>query len=1047
MSGHGRGARRGIALLAAGALAALTATALATHGSSDLDGHTTVDRTLVPRTKPAGNGYTNLAASGRGEPYIVRGGPAAPTGRSTRRRSLAYFSQMTDFQLADEESPARVEFLDFGPSSAWRPQEGFTPFQIEQTIRQINNFAAASPVPQGDGTGNAMDFALLTGDQADNQHLNETVWVRDLLEGNGPLTFNSGLSRPEDYAPEKLATLGPDCAAFVASKGGAAGAAAEGGRYTGVQDYDDYPSGDHPAKPLFYDPDEPAGPDWVNWPTYNGLMDRAQQIPVDPEGLAVPFYITNGNHDVLVQGNEDALQPIEDIATGCFKALGTTSDPTKQPAPPDGPDPSFLLSPTDVGMLVPPDPGRQFVSKPQIKQVYGATNEGLGDDDHGFAYVDESENTESGGSASYYAWDPPQTPGLRFISIDTNSEGGQTAETLVPGQPSTPGSSNGNLDDPQFQWLKRELTAARSRDQVVILFGHHPVRSMNTQVRDEQAAACSTDDEHGHDQNPGCDRDLRPSDDDPDTPGFGCLHNGTDAQNTTCPGGAAQHESFVELIDQFPNVAGYVPGHTHEHRLTPFKRTDGTTWWEINTSAVIDPPNQSRLIDLMDNRDGTLSFFNTVVDHAAPAAAPPACTEPGCAAAFGEPELASIGRTFAFNDPDNDNSGLGRAQDRNAELLLEDPRPVADLSVVQSDAPDPVRVGDRLTYTLTVRNAGPSRAQSVALTDELPEQVTLRAVQLSQGTCTRSGRTLECALGTLGPGATASVAVRVVPGEEGQLSNRAVVRGNVSDRVADNDAATATTEVLPAPDEEASTPPATQTQPGSETQPGTSDEPGAGGGPAAGAPCASAPLLSSARVRLRGTRVGILLRPPDGARVQVDIFKSSVGRRVVGKRLVARFTDVRGDFTWNGMANRRGRSVGDGIYFVRFSARGANGARDVRRVVLRRQDGRWSLRPRFARRPSCGLLTKFKLGRPVFGGRSNRALRVAFRLAEDAQVTLELLRGTRVIARRGPTTRRGGVTHRLRFNAPRRLRGDVRVRLVAERDGERLRRVLVSRRL
>ncbi len=183
----------------------------------------------------------------------------------------------------------------------------------------------------------------------------------------------------------------------------------------------------------------------------------------------------------------------------------------------------------------------------------------------------------------------------------------------------------------------------------MVIFGHHPVRSMTTEIRDEQAAPCTGgDDGHGHDPNPGCDLDPRPSDDDPATPGIGCIHNGTDAQNNSCPD--AQHESFEELIDQSSTVLAYVPGHTHEHRLTPFVRSDGTTWWEINTSAVIDYPNQSRLIEIMDNNDGTISIFNTVVDHASPATAPAA----GPAAGFTEPMLASLGRTFSYNDPDND---------------------------------------------------------------------------------------------------------------------------------------------------------------------------------------------------------------------------------------------------------------------------------------------------------------------------------------------------------------------------------------------------------
>jgi len=207
------------------ALAALAGPAGASHLANDTQAHTTLDQTLEPITDPK-DGYTNLQlAPGEGG-YVLRDDvenpeiPNALTGRESRRASLTYFSQLTDFQLADEESPARVEFLDPGPSSAWRPQEGFSAFQMEATVRQINEYADASPVAQGDGTFNAMDFSLLTGDQADNQQFNETRWVRELLEGTvDPINFNSGLSDPGDYAPAELAEMGPSCAAFVTQEG------------------------------------------------------------------------------------------------------------------------------------------------------------------------------------------------------------------------------------------------------------------------------------------------------------------------------------------------------------------------------------------------------------------------------------------------------------------------------------------------------------------------------------------------------------------------------------------------------------------------------------------------------------------------------------------------------------------------------------------------------------------------------------------------------------------------------------------------------------
>ena len=43
-----------------------------------------------------------------------------------------------------------------------------------------------------------MDLALLTGDQSDNQQYNETLWVRQLIEGGAPLTPNSGIK--SDYS-------------------------------------------------------------------------------------------------------------------------------------------------------------------------------------------------------------------------------------------------------------------------------------------------------------------------------------------------------------------------------------------------------------------------------------------------------------------------------------------------------------------------------------------------------------------------------------------------------------------------------------------------------------------------------------------------------------------------------------------------------------------------------------------------------------------------------------------------------------------------------
>ncbi|MCP3963020.1 MAG: DUF11 domain-containing protein [bacterium] len=49
--------------------------------------------------------------------------------------------------------------------------------------------------------------------------------------------------------------------------------------------------------------------------------------------------------------------------------------------------------------------------------------------------------------------------------------------------------------------------------------------------------------------------------------------------------------------------------------------------------------------------------------------------------------------------------------------------PVADLSVTKDDSRDPAAAGDPLSYTVTVDNAGPSDARTVAVTDTLPAGV------------------------------------------------------------------------------------------------------------------------------------------------------------------------------------------------------------------------------------------------------------------------------------------------------------------------------------
>ena len=108
-------------------------------------------------------------------------------------------------------------------------------------------------------------------------------------------------------------------------------------------------------------------------------------------------------------------------------------------------------------------------------------------------------------------------------------------------------------------------------------------------------------------------------------------------------------------------------------------------------------------------------------------------------------------------------------------------RPLSDLSITKSDDPDPVFVGHTLTYTLDVRNDGPSTATGVGVTDNLPSGTSYQSATASQGSCSEAGGTVSCSLGTLASGGSASVEIEVTANADGTITNSASVDGDQAD--------------------------------------------------------------------------------------------------------------------------------------------------------------------------------------------------------------------------------------------------------------------------
>jgi len=210
----------------------------------------TLEQTWVDRN---GDG---LLERGPGEPFVER---TELSEESEPGDELAVFAQLTDVQLTDEESPARLELLDrLGPpfDSAFRLQESLTAQVLADALR-----SAAAIEPQA---------LVLTGDLVDNAQRNELDLLLAVLRG-GRVDPGSGTAGYEGVQ----AAANPD--------------------------------------PFFYRPE-------LDPPRVPGLLARAQR-PFTSPGIPVPWYPLVGNHDLLVQGSIAASERIAAVATGSRKLV------------------------------------------------------------------------------------------------------------------------------------------------------------------------------------------------------------------------------------------------------------------------------------------------------------------------------------------------------------------------------------------------------------------------------------------------------------------------------------------------------------------------------------------------------------------------------------------------------------------------------------------------------------------------------------------------------------------------------------------------------
>ncbi|MGH8452932.1 MAG: hypothetical protein ACRESW_00120, partial [Nevskiales bacterium] len=158
------------------------------------------------------------------------------------------------------------------------------------------------------------------------------------------------------------------------------------------------------------------------------------------------------------------------------------------------------------------------------------------------------------------------------------------------------GLADGTLDAAQFEWIKAELAQAHDRGQLVLVFSHHP--------------------------------DL------------------TFAEYGTFAPFLPSEPAFVSAatldaeLASYPNLVAWVAGHTHRHRIRAFKVENGkghiagrpedevfdvgckeapasrcSGFWQIETASLIDFPQEQRLLEILDNANGTGTIRARVLQH------------------------------------------------------------------------------------------------------------------------------------------------------------------------------------------------------------------------------------------------------------------------------------------------------------------------------------------------------------------------------------------------------------------------------------------------
>ncbi|MBN2223913.1 MAG: TIGR03768 family metallophosphoesterase [Deltaproteobacteria bacterium] len=319
------------------------------------------------------------------------------------------------------------------------------------------------------------------------------------------------------------------------------------------------------------------------------------QKPYKAAGLdpSIPWYQAIGNHDhfwlgsipVEAGGLKESFTSDEVIAMGDLLAeasnIYSKTPPLYYMGVIDGSTPTGTIIKAgtvgDPGFTSPPkvvpDKDRRSLSRTQWKREFFNTSTGpVG---HGFDLVPSGQDD----GFLCYSFVPKSDIPIKVIVLDDTQREDDGLASI---------HGRGFLDQARWVWLKDELAAGDSADQLMIIACHVPIGVMPPAAN----------------------------------------NNGSDTymdwfDNSANPSGMQNAVDLTGLLAELhnhPNLLMWIAGHRHVNTVKAFVTDDAARpergFWHVETSSLHDFPQQLRTFEINLNSDYTISIVTTNVDPA-----------------------------------------------------------------------------------------------------------------------------------------------------------------------------------------------------------------------------------------------------------------------------------------------------------------------------------------------------------------------------------------------------------------------------------------------